>query len=160
MERITVGKKIPEFSLKDHAGTTHDSTALRGKNVLLSFHPLAWTGVCQRQMESLEMNAETFNQLNTVAFGVSVDSSPSKKAWAESIHVTKTPLLADFWPHGGLAQALGIFKEDAGISERANIIADVNGVVKWLKVYPIGELPDLAEVIQVLKNLNSSASDQ
>jgi peroxiredoxin len=155
VERIAVGKGIPAFELKDHNGTLHDAVALRGKNILLSFHPLAWTGVCQRQMESLEMNVDVFKQLNTVAFGVSVDSVPCKKAWAESIHVKETPLLADFWPHGGLAQALGIFKEDAGISERANIVVDVSGVVRWIKVYPVGEVPNPEEVIQVLRDLGA-----
>jgi len=152
---ISIGTKSPEFDLKDQSGTQHRSSELRGKNLLLSFHPLAWTGVCQRQMESLEMNTGVFEELNTTAFGISVDSTPCKKAWAESIHIEDTPLLADFWPHGGLAQALVIFREAEGISERANIIIDGEGVVQWIKVYPIGEVPDLAEVIQVLKNLNS-----
>ena len=146
---------MPEFALKDQTGTLQDSTVLRGKNVLLSFHPLAWTGVCQRQMESLEMNAAVFKEMNTIAFGVSVDSVPCKKAWAESMNVKETPLLADFWPHGGLAQALGVFNEDAGMSERANIIVDSGGGVRWIKIYPGGEVPDLNEVIQVLRSLNS-----
>ncbi|MBU1050821.1 redoxin domain-containing protein [Candidatus Bipolaricaulota bacterium] len=152
---ITLGTQVPQFELKDQNGTPFTPIALRGKHVLLSFHPLAWTGVCQRQMESLEMNASVFEELHTVAFGVSVDSVPCKKAWAESMNVKRTPLLADFWPHGGLASALGIFRDDTGISERANLILDSEGFVRWIKVYPISELPDLKEVIQVLKDLNS-----
>jgi len=152
---ISIGTKVPAFELKDQNSTTLESSTLRGKLVLLSFHPLAWTGVCQRQMEALEMTASVFDDLNTLAFGISVDSVPCKKAWAASMNVEKTRLLADFWPHGELAQALGIFRETEGISERANVILDGHGVVRWIKVYPIGELPDLEEVIQVLKDLNS-----
>ena len=152
---IAIGSACPPFDLKDQNGTQHQFSDYRGRHLLLSFHPLAWTGVCQRQMESLEMNVAVFKELNVKAFGISVDSSPCKKAWAESIHVSETPLLADFWPHGGLAQALGIFREDGGISERANIIIDAEGIVHWLKIYPIGEVPDLNEVIQVLKDLSS-----
>jgi len=155
LERITVGSKAPEFTLKDQNGIMHSLYDLRGKNVLLSFHPLAWTGVCQRQMEALEMNVSIFEELSTVAFGVSVDSAPSKKAWAESMNVKTTPLLADFWPHAGLAIKLVIFREEDGISERANVVIDPDGVVQWIKVYPIGELPDIEEVIRVLRNLNS-----
>jgi len=152
---ISIGTKVPAFELKDQNGTTLESSTLRGKNVLLSFHPLAWTGVCQRQMESLEMNMSVFADLNTQAVGVSVDSVPCKKAWAKSINIKGTPLLADFWPHGELAQSLGILRDADGISERANIIVDKHGVVQWIKVYPIGDLPDLEELFQVLINLNS-----
>ena len=152
---IAIGTHIPEFDLKDQNGTAITSSALRGKSFLLSFHPLAWTGVCQRQMEALEMNTSVFADLHARAFGVSVDSTPCKKAWAESMNVKTTPLLADFWPHGGLAQALGIFREADGISERANVIVDGEGIVQWIKIYPIGDLPDLEEVIQVLRDLNS-----
>ena len=152
---IAIGTLIPKFELNDQHSTPISSSALRGKNFLLSFHPLAWTGVCQRQMEALEMNASVFADLDTQAFGVSVDSRPCKKAWAESINITITPLLADFWPHGGLAQSLSIFRDADGISERANVIVDKHGVVQWLKVYPFGDLPDLEEVFQVLKDLNS-----
>lgn len=157
---ITIGEPLPDFELVDQNGTAISSSALQGKNVLLSFHPLAWTGVCQRQMESLEMNASKFEDLSTKAFGISVDSVPCKKAWAESMGVTKTPLLADFWPHGELAQRLGIFREEDGISERANIIVDQQGSIQWMKVYPIGDLPDLEEVFQVLKNLNSKSQSK
>jgi peroxiredoxin len=153
---IAIGTPLPDFKLNDQHSTPISSSEVRGKNVLLSFHPLAWTGVCQRQMEALEMNASVFADLDTRAFGVSVDSTPCKKAWAESINnITTTPLLADFWPHGELAQSLGIFRDADGISERANVIIDTRGVVQWIKVYPIGDLPDLEEVFQVLKNLNS-----
>lgn len=152
---IAIGAPVPEFELKDQNGAQIASSTLRTTNMLLSFHPLAWTGVCRRQMESLEMNASVFADLGTRAFGISVDSVPCKKAWAESINIKDTSLLADFWPHGGLAQSLGIFRDAEGVSERANVIIDKNGVVQWIKVYPIGDLPDLEEVFQALKDLNS-----
>ena len=154
MERIVVGASAPDFVLKNQNGEEHSLAGLRGKNVLLSFHPLAWTGVCVRQMEALEMNTDRFAELNTSAFGLSVDSVPCKTAWAKSMNVERTPLLADFWPHGAVARAFGIFREEDGISERANIIIDPDGIVRWIKVYPIGEDPDFEEVIQTLGDLN------
>ena len=152
---IPIGMKVPAFQLKDQNGLVHSSTDLPGKHILLSFHPLAWTGVCQLQMEALEMNASAFAELTDTAFGVSVDSIPCKKAWAESMTVSQTALLADFWPHGGLAQSLGIFREVEGISECANVIVDSEGIVRWIKVYPMGEVPDVEEVLAVLKELRS-----
>lgn len=121
--------------------------------MLLSWHPLAWTGVCTDQMRSLEVNYDKLTELNTVAFGLSVDSSPSKKAWTAVLSIRNVAILSDFWPQGKVAQDYGIFREAFGTSERANIIIDEAGVVKWVKVYPIAELPDMQEVLNVLAEL-------
>jgi len=153
MEQISVGAKAPEFSLKDQDGNELSLLSLRGKRVLLSFHPLAWTGVCQRQMEALEMNVEALESLNAQALGISVDAVPTKKAWADAIGVVKTRLLSDFWPHGGVASAFGLFREDAGTSERATVLIDESGVVRWIKVYPPSEVPDIQELLATLKTL-------
>jgi len=123
----------------------------RGKKVLLSFHPLAWTEVCAKQMNSLEENQERFGKLNTVAFGISVDPTPSKKAWAKELGITHIRLLSDFWPHGEVAREYGIFRDKEGFSERANIIIDDKLEIIFFKVYPIQELPDIAEIIKVLE---------
>jgi peroxiredoxin len=149
---IDVGTKIRNFSLKDQNNQVFSLAALKGKKVLLSFHPLAWTPVCSQQMHSLEKNQKVLEKLNTVAVGISVDSVPCKKAWAKSLKIAKTSLLADFWPHGGVAKALGIFREE-GFSERVNIIIDENGVIVFKKIYPIHELPDIEEIIDRLKML-------
>ncbi|MEW5825307.1 MAG: redoxin domain-containing protein [Candidatus Bipolaricaulota bacterium] len=153
MSPIRVGAPAPKLSLKDQDGRVVDLAELRGKNVLLSFHPLAWTSVCLRQMEALEMNFETFETAGCVALGVSVDPVPSKKAWAESMHVEKTRLLSDFWPHGAAAQAFGIFREGDGFSERAAIVVDADGIVRFVKVYPMKEVPDVGELLRVVQGL-------
>jgi peroxiredoxin len=77
---------------------------------------------------------------------------PSKKAWAENIGVTRIPLLADFWPHGGVAKLYDVFREKNGFSERANIIIDEQGRIKLLKTYPLSQLPDIEEIIDILRN--------
>ncbi len=143
---VGIGYNVGDFELKDHRDQIFKSSDFREKKILLSFHPLAWTPVCRDQMLSLEKNFERFKSLNAVAVGISVDSVFSKKAWAEAIDIKNTPLLADFWPHGGLAQRLGLFRYNDGFSERANVILDENGKVKFIKVYPIHELPDIEEV--------------
>jgi len=153
MNPIRVGILAPKIALKDQHGQLVDLAELKGKRILLSFHPLAWTNVCQRQMEALEMNADVFEKANAVALGISVDAVPSKKAWAESIGVKKTHLLSDFWPHGGAAQALGLFREAVGFSERAAVVLDEQGVVRFVKVYPLKEVPDVAEPIRVIQAL-------
>jgi peroxiredoxin len=146
---IAIGDKAGNFTLKDQHGKDFTLSEYAGKKVLLSFHPLAWTSVCAKQMQSLEENRESFEKKNTLAVGVSVDSTPCKKAWAKEIENTR--LLSDFWPHGGLANMLGIFRDKEGFSERANIIIDEKGHAMFIKVYPIHELPDISEILLFIK---------
>jgi len=147
-----IGKQANDFMLKDQNGKEFKLSSFKGKKVLLSFHPLAWTEVCAKQMKSLEDNKAILDSLNTVAFGMSVDTVPSKKAWAESLGIKNTPLLSDFWPHGYVAKAYGIFRERNGFSERANIILDEDQKIIFFKVYEIGKLPDINEIINFIKN--------
>ncbi|MEN6488161.1 MAG: redoxin domain-containing protein [Smithella sp.] len=151
MTRIKVGDTFEDFSLKNQTEALIDTAALAGKKLLLSFHPLAWTEVCTRQMQSLEDNYEAIQSFNTMPLGFSVDSVPCKKAWAKSIGIEKVDLLADFWPHGGLAAKLGLFIDTFGFSERANVILDEQRRAVFVKVYPIKELPDIKEVLDFLR---------
>jgi peroxiredoxin len=156
MEQVRIvqpGDPANNFSLKDPNDHTFDLYEQAGKRVLLSFHPLAWTEYCAAQMKALEENREILESLNTVPVGISVDSMPCKKAWAESLQITKTPLLCDFWPHGRVAQQYGLFREANGFSERANVILDEKLRVAWVKVYPVHSVPDIDEVIRVLREM-------
>lgn len=149
---IQKGETVADFVLKDQNGKAFKLSESRGRKVLLSFHPLAWTSVCAKQMQSLEANLDTFDSLNTISAGISIDSVPTKKAWAENLGIKNTRLLSDFWPHGQVAKLCGIFREKDGFSERANIVLDDNGKVLYSKVYRLSELPDIEEVIQVLRS--------
>jgi peroxiredoxin len=150
---MKVGDRFKDFSLEDQNEEMFTLSKFKGKRVLLSFHPLAWTSVCSEQMKSLEKNKDAFDSLNTVAVGVSVDTVPSKRAWAKSLSIKNTRLLSDFWPHGKVAEAYGLFRNDYGTSKRANVIIDENQKVAFVKVYPSGQLPDIKEIIDALKKL-------
>lgn len=147
------GETAPDFVLKDQNGTDFKLSALKGKRVLLSFHPLAWTEICAKQMQSLEENRGVLEALNTIPVGLSVDTVPSKKAWADHLGIKVVRLLSDFWPHGQVASAYGIFREKNGFSERANIIVDEKGKIAFVKVYEIRQLPDMGEIIGVIRGL-------
>ena len=144
------GGKVRDFKLTDQNGQDFRLSDCRGKRVLLSFHPLAWTPVCARQMQLLDKSKKALDKLNALAVGVSIDSVPSKAAWAKTLKIRNTRLLADFWPHGAVAKSIGILREE-GFSERANVIVDEAGKILFAKVYPIRQLPDMAEILQVLK---------
>ena len=149
MERngIDVGMKAPDFALKDQNSKPVRLSDLAGKKVVLGFHPLAWTPVCALQMGDLEANADKLAELGAVAFGISVDSEPCKKAWAASLGITRTSLLADFWPHGGVALLYGVFMDRLGTSQRCVFVLSADGTVRFKKVYPIRERPDINEII-------------
>ena len=150
---LSVGEVAPVFALKDQDGKEVRLAEFKGKLVLLSFHPLAWTAVCAKQMQALEENKNVFESLDTIPLGLSVDTVPSKKAWADHLGIKSLRLLSDFWPHGDVAKAYGIFREKGGTSERANIIVDRNGKIAFVKVYEISQLPDIGEIMDVLKKL-------
>lgn len=148
---LKVGSNAPDFTLGDQNYKGFHLSDFKGKRVLLSFHPLAWTPVCAEQMKSLEQNKAKFDELNTVAVGISVDAVPSKSAWAKDLGIKETRLLADFWHHGNVAKLYGIFRENGGTSERANIIIDENQKIVFTKVYEISKVPDIKEIIDFLK---------
>ena len=151
MKKIDVGDMAPDFTLNDNRVQDVSLAEYRGKKVLLSWHPLAWTAVCAQQMKSLEDNLAEFEKYNTVPLGMSIDSYPSKNAWAKELGVANVKLLADFWPHGKVAQDYGLFLDDKGFSARANVLIDEAGKVVWVKVYDIPELPDIEEVLKMVR---------
>ena len=147
-----IDDKAPDFILKDQNKQDVRQSEFRGKKIILSFHPLAWTKICAEQMKSLEANFREISEHNAVALGMSVDTVPSKHAWAKELGIQNTRLLCDFWPHGAVAKAYGIFRDKDGFSERANIIVDEEGTIIFIKVYDISQLPDIREILDFLKH--------
>ena len=147
---IKVGEKAPDFTLKDQSGADVALSDFHGKKVLLSWHPLAWTSVCTDQMRDLERNYRRFEEKDVVVLGMSVDSAPSKSAWAKVLLINNVRILADFHPLGKVAKAYGVFSEEYGASKRVNSLIDVKGNVSWVKKYEIRMLPDVKEVIAQL----------
>jgi peroxiredoxin len=151
---VQSGDPAKNFSLKDQSDKTFDLYEQSGRRILLSFHPLAWTDYCAAQMKSLEDKREVLASLNCVPVGISVDSVPCKRAWASSLGITHTPLLCDFWPQGEVARKYGIFRDQNGFSERANVIVNEKQKVVFIKIYPVHSVPDIDEIIGVLQGLH------
>jgi len=148
-----VGESAPDFELGSHRGGPVKLSSFRGeKNVVIAFHPLAWTPVCSNQMKSYEAEDEWFREHDTHILGVSSDAVPSKVAWAKSLGGISYDLLSDFHPHGAVAEAYGVAR-DGGISERAIFVIDKRGEIVFAKVYDIPTLPDNAEVRQAVERL-------
>jgi alkyl hydroperoxide reductase subunit AhpC len=82
--------------------------------------------------------------------GISIDHKPALKAWSESIGGITFPMLSDFWPHGAVAQTYGVFKSDRGMTERAVVIVDTAGVVRYIDIHDIAEQPDEEQIFEAL----------
>lgn len=148
---IKQGEKAPEFSLKDQNKEDISLADLKGKKVILSWHPLAFTPVCTDQMRSLERNYDRIQEKgDTVVIGISVDPFPAKQKWADMLCLKDITIVSDFYPYAEVTKAYGLFNEENGASLRANVIIDEEGNVSWVKVYESSELPDVEELIENL----------
>ena len=153
MSKLTlkVGDVAPEFDLPNEKNETVRLSDFKGKkNVILSFHPLAWTGICAVQMQDMDEAHEKLEALDTVGLGISVDSIPSKAAWFSALELEHVIPLADFEPKGEVAKRYGVYREENGFSERAVFVVDKGGVIRFAKVYPIKKKPDLQEILDAL----------
>ncbi len=148
------GDGAPDFELRTHRGGTVKLSDFRGKkNVVLAFHPLAFTPVCANQMCGYEADLGNFQQADAAVLGVSTDPQPAKAAWAKTLGPVSFDMLSDFHPHGEVAQKYGVFRPVEGFSERAVFVIDKQGKVAWSKVYDIPEQPDNAEIFEALRAL-------
>lgn len=150
---IAPGTTAPDFSLSNQNRDTVTLSSFRGRqNVVVAFHPLAFTPVCSVQMQTFERERPKLDALDAHVLAISIDAGPSKKAWAESLGGVSYDLLSDFHPHGKVAVDYGVMRDD-GLSERAIFVVDKAGIVRWAKKYDIPEQPDFDELLRALERL-------
>lgn len=140
---IPVGQEAPDFELRDQHGQPVRLSDYRGKrNVVVVFYPFSLTGTCQAELCSLRDDISDFANDDVALLAISVDSAPVHKRWAEEQNYN-FPILADFWPHGAVAQSYGVFNERVGCAERATFVIDREGIVRWQVVNAIPDARDL-----------------
>ncbi len=103
-------------------------------------------------MPSYEDDLSRFEELNTQVLGMSVDSSASHDAWQQSLGGISYPLCADFYPHGAVAEKYGVLRSE-GYNDRALVVIDKEGIVRFIDVHPIDKQPDNEEIFDVLRQL-------
>jgi peroxiredoxin len=150
---VAIGDKAPDFELVNQHGETVKLSSFQGKKpVVLVFYPLSFSGTCTGELCELRDNIAAFESKDVELMAISVDSKFAQKMFAEK-EGYKFHVLADFWPHGAVAQAYGVFKEDAGIAIRGTFLIDKEGVIRDMFVNGPGEARDLASYQQALAAL-------
>jgi mycoredoxin-dependent peroxiredoxin len=132
---IETGSEAPEFDLEVTGSERVRLADFRARrNLLLVFHPFAWTPICEEEALDLQENLPSFESADTDVLLVSCDSAAARQAWKEKLELTYT-LGSDYWPHGAAAKAYGVFDETVGAPVRGTFLIDKNGVVVWSLVH-------------------------
>jgi len=125
------GDQAPDFELTDQHGQKVRLSDFRGKqDVVLVFYPYAFSGICTSELCELRDNLDAFTGHGVQVIGISCDPMYTLRAYAEAQGYA-FPLLSDFWPHGEVGRAYGVFEEKAGRSVRGSFLVDKDGMVRW-----------------------------
>jgi peroxiredoxin len=152
---IEVGSPAPEFSLKNQHGEVVSLADFRGeKNVVLVFYPFAFTGVCTGELCSIERELPSFQNDDVQILAVSNDSPFTLRVFAEKEGL-EYPLLSDFWPHGEVSRAYGVFDEEKGCAVRGTFVIDKQGVVRWTVVNGLPDARDQQEYLKALQGIRA-----
>ena len=150
-----VGVPAPDFELVNQFGEPVRLSELRGRAVVLVFFPFAFSGICTGELCEIRDNLALFEDADAVVLGVSVDSKFAQRAYAEREGYT-FDLLADFWPHGAVAEQYGVFDLESGMARRGTFIIDGAGIIRYVVVNPRGQARDFAEYRSALAGLTGN----
>jgi peroxiredoxin len=139
---LAEGSQAPDFYLKDQNNQVVRLEGFRHrKAVLLVFYPLTFTGTCRGELAEIQQHLARYANDEVQVLAVSVDSTYSHKVWATD-QGFDFPLLADFWPHGAIARAYGVFDDHQGVAGRGTFLIDRAGVVRFAELAAPGEHRD------------------
>lgn len=156
---IEIGQLAPDFTLRDHQKNKVTLSALRGKNVLLLFYPLAFTSTCTKELCSVRDNIAVYDGLDALVFGISVDSLFVQDKFRQEQQLN-FPLLSDF--NKEVSAAYGsiyehFFNDMDGVSKRSAFVIDREGVVRYAEVLDnAGEIPNFDAIHTCLESLKQA----
>jgi len=143
-----VGHAAPDFALRDQNGRIVSLAQWRGERVLVVFVPWAFSPVCTYEVEQLRDASDVQDAVAAVLV-INCDSMYVNQEWANQ-NEFDGKLLSDFWPHGDVARAYGVFNQERGQARRGSFLVDADGVVAWALESPDGDARDLASYREAL----------
>lgn len=152
------GILAPDFELNATPDQTLRLSALRGKKVIIAFYPADWSPVCGDQLDLFNATLKYFNSYNAQVVGISVDSAWSHMAFSKDRNF-HFPLLADFEPKGAVSALYGAYNDLKGMSDRALVIVDEYGIIRWSEHYQDGVNPGVDGVLETLELLKLKSSN-
>ena len=155
---VGVGDLAPDFTLRDQHGQEVTLSSFRGRrHVALVFYPFAFSGICTGELCQIRDNLGEFQAEDVQLLAVSVDHMFSQRAYAEDQGFA-FPMLSDFWPHGAVASAYGVFHQRGGFALRGTFLLDRDGLVRWSVVHGVGQARDFDGYRQALRRLRGDAA--
>lgn len=150
---LIIGDQAPDFELANQFGEIVKLSDFRGvKPVVMVFYPLSFSGICTGELCELRDNFAKFENDNVELLAISVDSKFVQKQFAEH-EGYKFSVLADFWPHGGVAKQYGVFLEENGFANRATFVINKDGDLVAKFVTAPGQARSLDEYDKALATL-------
>jgi peroxiredoxin len=149
---VSAGQVAPDFSLRSTPDQNVSLSDFKGKPVVLVFYPADWSPVCGDQIALYNEMASEFEEYRAQLLGISVDGPWCHRAFREARRI-HFPLLADFEPKGAVSRRYGAYREQDGFSERALVVVDAEGVVRWSYLSPVGISPGADGILAALEAL-------
>jgi peroxiredoxin len=151
-DALQPGTKAPDWELNATPDQKVRLDDFRSRALIMAFYPADWSPVCTDQMALYNEILPEFHQRGAELVGISVDGAWCHRAFAESRNL-HFPLLADFHPKGGAAQAFGVYDDEIGMSDRALFVLDGDSVIRWSYVSPIGINPGAEGILAALESM-------
>lgn len=150
---LVIGSKAPDFELSDQHGVKVALSSFRDKkNVVILFYPFAFTGTCTGELCEIRDDLSAFQNDAVQLLAISCDSIFSQRTFSEA-QGYKFPVLSDFWPHGAVSKAYGVFNEDRGCAIRGTFIIDKAGILRWQVVNGMGDARSVVEYKEAIAAL-------
>ena len=142
---LDLDSMAPDFELVNQHGQKISLSSFQGKkNVVVIFYPFAFSGICTGELCALRDDLSAFQNEKVELISISCDPMYANKVFAEQ-EGYKFQVLSDFWPHGDIAKAYGVFDENRGCATRGSFIIGTDGKIKWMVVNGLGEARNIAE---------------
>lgn len=151
---LSIGQQAPDFKLVDIEKKERTLSEFKGKNVVLFFFPMAWTGTCTKEMCAVEEDYQYYADLNAVTIGISVDTLFALKYFGEDYHLGHILLLSDF--NKEATSTYDVVHHDFAwgykdVSKRATFVIDKNGVLRFMEILPsLSDFPNLDAIKKAL----------